>query len=68
MEILEEPSTNLNKEEYNSIPVYFCRKCLSLKILSLSQEVGYCDDCGSTEIDTTDISTWKDMKDKKELL
>lgn len=55
----------LTIEDYNSIPVYFCKNCLSLKIRVLGEYSEYCDDCGSTDIETTDIESWRKMyKDK----
>lgn len=54
-----------SKDEYNSEPVVFCKKCLSLKILSINDEIDYCDDCGSTDIDTANIEDWEEMYKKK---
>ena len=52
-------------EDYNDIPVYYCKNCLSLKIINLDEEDCYCDDCGSTAIETAHIDEWKKMyKDK----
>lgn len=53
------------KEEYNNIPVVYCKNCLSLKIRVLDEDVDYCDDCGSTELASTDIETWKEMWEKR---
>jgi len=49
------------KEEYDKIPVYYCTECLSLKIRTLGDIPGneYCDECGSTDIDTIDIFNWE---------
>lgn len=53
---------NLREEQnYNDIPVHYCERCLSLKIrfvqgLSNSE---YCDECGSTEVNTMHINDWK---------
>lgn len=35
----------LPNEDYNSIPVTYCKNCLSLKILILEDNIDYCDDC-----------------------
>lgn len=51
----------LTTEDYNSVPVYFCKKCLSLKIRVLGEYSEYCDECGSTDIETTDIESWRKM-------
>lgn len=62
-------NTNLEKpiteEEYNSIPVYYCPHCLSLLIKQLDSYVDYCGNCGCTDIETTDIFTWRDMYKKR---
>lgn len=55
----------LTIDDYNSIPVYFCRNCLSLKIRVMGEYSEYCDDCGSTEIETTDIESWREMYKNK---
>lgn len=47
-------------EDYNEEPVFYCTHCLSLKILALD-DYDYCDDCGGTDIATTDIYTWRQM-------
>lgn len=46
---------------YNREPVHYCKHCLSLKVLRMSKgsDECYCDACGSTDIETTDIFTWK---------
>lgn len=49
------------EENYNEDPVYFCPKCLSLRIKIFSPTMDYCDDCGSTEIEQTDIFTWIEL-------
>lgn len=51
----------LSTEEYNSIPVLYCKKCLSLKVMNLvgMEDFDYCDECGTTDIGETDIETWK---------
>lgn len=52
-------------EEYNAIPVVYCKNCLSLKILVLNDKVDYCDECGCTDTVSTDIETWREMYEKK---
>lgn len=53
-----------SKDEYNEIPVYYCRNCLSLNIVALD-DMDYCEHCSSTDIDTTDIFTWESKKKLK---
>ena len=49
--------------KYNNEPVFYCKHCLSLRIKSVPdmEELDYCDDCGSTAIDSTDIETWRQL-------
>ena len=49
--------------EYNNEPVFYCKHCLLLRIKSVPdmEELDYCDDCGSTAIDSTDIETWRQL-------
>lgn len=52
-------------EDYNAIPVVYCKNCLSLKIMVLNDKVDYCDKCGCTDTDSTDIASWREMYEKK---
>lgn len=54
---------NLNKptkEDYNNIPVHFCKHCLSLRIIG-TDGLEYCDDCGSTDMAESHISDWEEL-------
>lgn len=56
--------------DYDSIPVMYCKTCLSLKVKSMDEEhdedfLEYCDDCGGTDIGETDIHTWEKMYEQK---
>lgn len=53
----------MGKTEYNREPVYFCKSCLSLRVMNDTGLEGleYCDSCGSTNIDTTDIEIWRNL-------
>lgn len=55
----------LTKEEYNELPVFYCKNCFSLKIMILDDTMDYCDECGCTDIGTTDIKSWKDLCNNK---
>lgn len=46
---------------YNEEPVYYCPRCLSIKIKADIADYCYCEDCGSTRIDTADIFEWEKM-------
>lgn len=53
----------MNKEEYNQEPVFYCKNCLSLKIRDVEHidDSEYCDDCGSTDVESTSIERWEAM-------
>ena len=48
---------NLTIEDYNNEPVHYCKQCLSLKI-KIVGGFDFCDDCGSTSVDTAHIDDW----------
>ena len=49
---------------YNEIPVFYCKKCLSLRI-ELIGDLEYCDKCGSTNIDEAHINYWDKLYRQK---
>jgi len=53
----------MTKEEYNAEPVYYCRRCLSLRVLDVPclDDSEYCDKCGSTDIAQCSIEEWEKM-------
>ena len=57
----------LHNQDYNSEPVYYCRNCLSLKIMSIPglEDAEFCDECNSTDIGKCSIEEWRKLwKDK----
>lgn len=59
---MEESEVKLTKDEYNSIPVFYCNKCLSLRIRDAGlPDLLYCDECGSADILTTHIDKWESL-------
>ena len=39
------------EQDFNDIPVEFCNKCLSLRVMNYTGRIQcYCDECGSTDI------------------
>ena len=48
---------------YNDEPVFYCKSCLSLKIMSIPSmdDSEYCDECSSTDIDQCNIEEWEQM-------
>lgn len=55
----------LTKEQYNDVPVFYCKECLSLNVRSVLAsgilELDYCDDCGGTIMEETHIEKWKEL-------
>lgn len=51
----------LPKEEYNKIPVLYCKNCLSLKVMGVPgiDDASFCDDCGSSDIEQCTIEEWQ---------
>lgn len=56
-------NTDKEKIDYNSIPVLYCKNCLSLKIRNVSsiEDSDYCDECGSLNIEKTTIDEWEKL-------
>ena len=53
-------------EDYNAEPVYYCPHCLSLRIMRIGKSnESYCDDCGNTTVETTDIHTWETLYENR---
>lgn len=52
-------------EEFNKVPVCYCKNCLSLRIMILDEQQDFCDTCGGMDIGTTDIDTWDKMYQEK---
>jgi hypothetical protein len=50
----------ISKEEYNNEPIYYCKKCLSLRIRG-AEGMDYCDTCGSTDVEKTSIENWESI-------
>lgn len=48
-----------NKNKYDEEPVFYCEHCLSLHVMLTSNGIEYCAVCGSTDIDSSDIDSWK---------
>lgn len=52
--------------KYNEEPVFYCKHCLSLKIRDAGlPELLYCDECGSTEVLSTNIKQWENLYKEK---
>lgn len=53
------------KEDFNNEPVFYCTKCLSLKIRFLEDMGDFCDKCGSTNISQSSIEDWEILYENK---
>ena len=53
--------------DYDSIPVYYCTQCLSLRIKGVpgSKDMNFCDECNCASIGQTDIFTWEELYQQK---
>lgn len=51
------------KEEFDKEPVYYCKQCLSLKILTIPdlEDCNFCDECNSTNIEQINIHDWEKL-------
>lgn len=56
-----ESMSKYSKDVYDAIPVYYCKQCLSLRIMDVPgiEDTDFCDNCNSTNIEQTDIQTWE---------
>ena len=57
----------MDKDQFDDEPVYYCKRCLSLKIkqIPILGNQDYCEDCNSTDVSTTTIEEWNKMYEKK---
>lgn len=59
----QESNYHYTKEDYNKLPVYYCKNCGSLKIMTMpGLSDDYCDDCGSTNIGKANIEIWLELQ------
>lgn len=55
----------MSSGDYNDEPVYYCHRCLSLRVMYIAGAVSeYCDDCGSTDIGKCSIGSWEELYKK----
>lgn len=55
---------NSQNNLYNEEPVFYCKKCLSLNIKNIDN-MDFCDECGSVEIEQSNIFDWEKEYDNK---
>lgn len=53
-------NTTDRKDDYNDEEVFFCKCCLSLRVISIDN-IDYCDNCSSTNIGNTKIEHWNEL-------
>lgn len=55
------------KEYYDTIPVYYCMDCLSLKVMNVAgmDDACFCDDCGGTDVRQSSIQEWEKLYEQK---
>lgn len=55
--------TKKSPDEYNEELVYYCKHCLSLRVMGVTgmEDAEYCDECGSTNIEQTSIEEWEKL-------
>lgn len=58
---------DMTAEEYDSIPVYYCKRCRSLLIMTDPEVGDYCKVCGSTEIGNALIGQYLKLIHKEKL-
>lgn len=53
----------MDRDSYDEEPVYYCRRCLSLRIgqVPMVTDKSYCEDCGTIDIATTSFEQWDEM-------
>ena len=67
MSNLPTKTEKLPKEEYDKIPIHYCKDCLSLTVMRVAgmEDACYCDKCGCTDIGETSIEEWEALYEKK---
>ncbi len=57
------------KEDYNNVPVTYCKTCGSLHIKTVKikgkEDVNYCVPCGNTDLGEAHIEEWEDIYEEK---
>lgn len=54
----------LTKEDYDKLPIHYCKHCGSLKIMTAPLGIAgdYCNECGSTDIGKASIFAWLELQ------
>lgn len=64
---MDNSNTESHSNNYNAIPVLYCKHCLSLKVrnIPVMEDSDYCDDCGATDIGECLIEEWETLYKNK---
>jgi hypothetical protein len=54
----------LTKEDFEAIPVHYCKRCLSLAIIGVAG-MEFCNKCGATNIEETSNAEWDKLYEGK---
>lgn len=63
-----EDSKTRKHSEYDDEPVYYCKRCLSLRIMNapgMGGDYCYCDRCGGVSVGTAKIDEYERMMDHR---
>lgn len=62
MTLQEQINQERKKAEYNSEPVFYCKRCLSLRIMTVPRSNDlFCDKCNSNQIEEDTIENWEKL-------
>lgn len=63
------------QDDYNNVPVTYCKVCLSIQIKVIEfekkhpkdecRDVDFCPGCGNTDVDKVPIGEWEEMYEEK---
>lgn len=63
MNLQDEIQKQRKAKEYNDEPVFYCKRCLSLRIMSVEhmEDSDFCDECNCNDIGSCSISEWETL-------
>lgn len=67
MNLQEEADKAKKIARYNEEPVFYCKRCLSLRIMNIPkvEDSDFCDTCNGTDIGQATIEEWEKMYEEK---
>lgn len=53
----------MDTDSYDDEPVYYCKRCLSLKIcqVPMMADQSYCEDCGTVDVVCSSFEEWDEL-------